>query len=197
MISIADKILKRVRGKGRGSVFLSKDFLDLGSRPAIDQALSRLARQGDVRRLKNGLYDYPQIHPRLGALLPDPDVIANALARKNGARIQPAGAAAANALGLSTQVPAQHVYLTDGNSKRVQLGRQIIKFRRTTPSNLSAAKTSNTVIQALRHLGRDGVDASAVAKLKHTLPDDVKADLKKDIGRVPDWMRPVVAAVTE
>ena len=112
--SSPDLILKRVRARGRGSVFTPSDFLDLAGRAAIDQALSRLVKAGQLRRLARGLYDFPKMHPKLGPLSPAPDDVARALAQETGSKVQITGARAANALGLSAQVPAQSVYLTDG-----------------------------------------------------------------------------------
>ena len=95
-------ILDRIRTKARGKVFATKDFLDLGSRDAVDQALSRLAKAGELRRLGRGLYYYPRTNLRLGLELPpDPDEVAFALARRTGTRVTPSGALAANRLGLS------------------------------------------------------------------------------------------------
>src|SRR5262245_24533067 len=107
------EILRRMRGSDRGKVFTSKDFLDAGSREALDQALSRLLRTGAIQRLGRRLYCYPQKNPRLGIpVSPDPDEIAQPLARQTGSRIVPSGAVAANRLGLSMQVPAKPTYLT-------------------------------------------------------------------------------------
>ncbi len=99
MQSIADKIIKRIRGKGRGQAYTNKQFLDLGSRAAVDKALSRLTKRKLIRRLKPGIYDYPRVNPKLGGILsPSRDNVAQAIAKKNGIRIQPSGAQAANAL---------------------------------------------------------------------------------------------------
>ena len=87
----------------------------------MDKALSRLAQKGTIRRLARGLCDYPESHPVMGLLMPGPDAIAGALAGKAGIRLQPSGAYAANRLGLSTQVPARILYLTDGPSRRCGL----------------------------------------------------------------------------
>ena len=90
-----------------GAVFVPADFLDLGSRDAIDVALHRLARKGTIRRLARGVYDYPKEHPVLGVLFPSAETVAKAIAGRDRIRIQPAGAYAANTLGLSMQVPAK------------------------------------------------------------------------------------------
>src|SRR5437588_8968605 len=109
--SVDSRILARIRGSGRGSVIVPGDFLDLGSRQAVDLALHRLARKGAIRRLARGVYDFPKQHPVLGPLSPSADTVAQALAGRDRTRLQPAAAYAANALGLSEQVPATVVFL--------------------------------------------------------------------------------------
>ena len=137
MQSIANKIISRIKRNGAGFSFTAKDFLDLGSRGAVDMALSTLARSGKIRRVSRGVYDYPRHSELLGGLLaPDFDQIAHAIARKTGIRIQPSGALAANLLGLSEQVPAKIVYLTDGRSRTIRIGSQTITFKQTSPKEL-------------------------------------------------------------
>ena len=128
---------------GRGTVLVPSDFLDLGSRRAVDLALHRLVKKGILRRLARGLYDYAKTHPTMGVLSPSPDAVAKAIAGKDRIRLQPFGAYAANLLRLSEQVPARIVFLTDGPSRKVKVARQTIELRRTTPRNMAAAgKTS-------------------------------------------------------
>ena len=190
-------ILNRIRGRGRGAVHITQDFLALGRRAAIDQALSRLAGKGSIRRIGRGIYDYPKISPLIGVLTPDPDKVAQAFAKKTGSVIQMSGARAANELGLSTQVPARIVYLTNGNSRRISLGKQIIELKHAAPKKMAIAnKPIGTVVQALRHLGRDNIDVATIQKLKTSLSGDDKAELRKHLDAVPDWMRPVIANIT-
>jgi hypothetical protein len=195
MRSAPNKILRRVRAQGRGSVFTPADFLDLGSRTAIDQALSRLTKDGYIRRVTHGLYDYPQVHSRFGPLAPSPDVVAKALVRKTGSSLQVSGAQAANALGLSTQVPARSVYLTNGPSRRVVLGKRVVDIRHASPRNLVAAGgMAGTVVQALRHLGPDSASAVANAAASRLTDSDQRA-LAKSINLAPAWMRPVLNSI--
>src|SRR5277367_3155502 len=156
--SIDSRILTRINRWGRSCVFVPGDFLDLGSREAIDLALHRLARKGTIRRLARGVYDFPKQHPLLGTLTPSADDVASALAGRDRTRLQPAGAYAANALGLSEQVPAKAVFLTDGPSRIVKIGPTAIQLCRTTARNMAAAgRLSGLLIQALRVLGKEHV----------------------------------------
>jgi Family of unknown function (DUF6088) len=196
--SIDFKVLARIRGSGRGSVYVPRDFFDVASREAVAQSLHRLEKQGVLRRLARGVYDFPQRHPTLGLLSPSPDAIAAALAGRDRTRLQPAGAYAANALGLSEQVPAKVVFLTDGPSRTVKVGPMTIQLRRTTPRNMAAAgRLSGMVIQAFRELGKDHITPARIKQLKRTLPADKRRELLKDIKLAPEWMHPIFRELTE
>ena len=198
MQSVSDKILTRTRRKWRGHAFSSKDFLDIGSRASVDHALSALTKTGQIRRVARGIYDYPKVNPDLGGeLSPDCDSVAQAIARKNGVRIEPSGAWAANLLGLSTQVPAKIVYLTNGTSRTYQVGNQKIAFQRVGPKELLPKPgPSILVVQALRHLGQNRVDDSVIRQLRNWLsPADRKA-LFHDARYSADWIFEVVKRIT-
>jgi len=191
--SIENKMLHRIAGKKKGWVFAPTHFLDLGNRAAIDQALSRLVRSGDIRRLTRGLYDYPQKHPTLGDVPASVDRIAAALAEKDNLKIQPSGAYAANLLGLSNQVPAKVVFLTDGSSRMVQVGNWRIKLKKTTPKNMATAgRMSGLVIQALRYMKQENIDDRIIKKLKGKLSDEDKKQLMSDLRFAPAWVEKVV-----
>jgi hypothetical protein len=165
---------------------------------AIGVALGRLVKDGKIRRLAHGLYDYPKDHPRLGRLTPDPQNIARALAGSRKVRLQPTGAYAANMLRLSEQVPAKLSFLTDGPSRLVKVGNLELHFRNTAPRNLAAAdRPSGTVIQALRYLGPREITPERIATLREVLPPEAKARLAKDVGLAPAWMRPHLHAIAE
>src|SRR6266566_8379022 len=196
--TIDSRILTAIRRSGRGSVFVPADFLDIGSREAIDITLHRLARKGTIRRLARGVYDFPKEHPVLGLLWPSADAVARALAGRDRTRLQPAGAYAANILGLSEQVPAKAVFLTDGPSRTVKIGSTTIQLRRTTPRNMEAAgRLSGLVIQALRELGKEQVTPARVEYLKRTLPIDRRRELLKDLKLAPAWMHPILRELAE
>jgi hypothetical protein len=191
--SIENNVLRRIRGMKRGVVFTPSQFLDLGGRAAVDQALSRLAEAENIRRLARGLYDYPKEHPVLGKLTPTPEEIAKALAGRDRTRLQPAGAYAANMLGLSEQVPAKVVFLTDGTSRTVRVGAMTIQLRRTTPRNIAASgRLGGLLIQALRELGQTHATPERLAPLKRTLPLAKRRTLLKDIPLAPVWMQPLL-----
>ena len=144
------------------------------------------------------MYDFPAQHPVLGLLSPSADTIAAALAGRDHTRLQPAGAYAANALGLSEQVPAKAVFLTDGPSRTVKIGPMTIQLRQTTPRNMAAAgRLSGLVIQAFRELGKEHVTPARIEQLRRTLPADKRRELLKDIKLAPAWMHPIFRALAE
>jgi len=173
-------------------VFVPSDFLDLGSREAVDLVLHRLVRKGTIRRLVRGVYDFPKEHPVLGLLAPSADTVARALAGRDRTRLQPAGAYAANLLGLSEQVPAKVVFLTDGPSRTVKIGPTTIQLRRTTPRNMEAAgRLSGLLMQAFRELGEEHITPDRRGYLKRTIPADKRRELLKDLRLAPAWMHPI------
>ncbi len=172
---------------------MPRDFLALGSRQAVDLVLHRLSKKGIIRRLARGVYDFPKQHPVLGPLSPSAETIAQALAGRDHSRLQPAGAYAANVLGLSEQVPAKVVFLTDGASRTIRIGTMTIQLRRTTPRNMAAAgRLSGLVIQAFRELGKDNVTRARIEHLKRTLPADRRRELLADLKLAPAWMHPIL-----
>ncbi|NML96314.1 DUF6088 family protein [Novosphingobium olei] len=193
MSAVADRIMKRVRAKGRGWVFTPKHFIDFGTRGSVDMALSRLAQAGEVRRIGRGLYDYPQLHHKLGTLTPDAEMIALAVSAQSGDQLAPSATAAANGLGLSTQVQAKPSYATTGRTRvRMAAGRSITLKHSRAPVLVNASAMANGVVQLLASLGRNKVDADAIAHLSARLDDkDLQALLK---GRrvMPGWMGDVV-----
>ncbi|HEV3439754.1 MAG TPA: DUF6088 family protein [Gemmata sp.] len=196
--TIDSRILATIHGRGRGSVFVPADFLEIGSREAVDIVLHRLAKKGTIRRLARGVYDFPKEHPVLGPLSPSAEAVARALAGRDRTRLQPAGAYAANALGLSEQVPAKAVFLTDGPARSVKIGPITIQLRRTTAKNMAAAgRLSGLLIQALRELGEEHITPERREHLKRTLPADKRRELIKDLPLAPAWMHPIFRELAE
>lgn len=191
--SVDSQVLARIRAKGRDWVFTPTDFLDLGSRTAVGLALMRHVRAGTIRQLARGLYDYPIQHARLGTIAPSTDKIAVALKGRDDFRLQASGAHAANVLGLSDQVPVRAVFLTDGRSRKVQLGkRQIVLKNTTTRQMATAGRKSGTIIQALRWLGRQHVDDKVLSILRRQLSATDRVQLMKDLKFAPGWIADIL-----
>lgn len=182
-----------VSQRGRGIIFTPKDFLHLGTRPAIDTALSRLAAREDIRRLTRGLYDYPKQHPILGDLLPSLDDVAKAIAKDSGTTLQISGAKALHLLGLSTQVPAQVLYFTDGHSRDIKIGNAVLKLRHVSNKKLiGAGKKAGLILQAIRHVGKDRLNNTMMTKIANQLTTTDKQNLKQMVRYAPGWTKPVI-----
>jgi hypothetical protein len=197
MTDVQDAIIDHLRHRGRGKVYTSKDLLNLGGRAAIDQALSRLTKVGTLQRLARGLYYYPRTNLRLGMVVsPDAEEIADSLARQTGSRIAPSGALAANRLGLSTQVPAKHVYLTDGRSREVRVGKQVFVMKHVAPKELPIGNpVSAAVFQALRYLGNDSIDDAVVSRVRRRLSARQRQQLLRDARYTTGWIADIVRKI--
>ncbi len=191
-------ILRWVKRRGPGFVFTPADLTRFGSRAAVDQALSRLARAGEIRRIGRGIYDYPKVSSRLGPLTPSAEAIATAIARREGVHVKVSGARAANALGLSTQVPATVTFLTEGTPRVREVAGQTVELKRAVPKRLrGAGTTAGIVIEALRHLGRSGVTPEIVRRLVSKLTAEDQRELLALSASAPLWLRQVVVKVLE
>jgi hypothetical protein len=199
MQTMRDQIVARIHRLREGKAFSAKDFLDIASRGTVDMALSGLSQSGTIRRVRRGLYDLPKVNPALGGeLSPDIDEAARAIARRQQWKIVPAGAWAANLLGLSTQVPAKITYLTDGPNKEVKIGRRTIHFKHARPKAMAGLEGKFAlVVQALRHLGKDGVGLPEIEKLQVTLSPAEKRKLVRDTRFGVEWIYEVAKKIAE
>ena len=217
MQSIHSKVIKRIYASGRGWAFSKIDFSDYGGDGAIRLALMRLEEEGTIRRVLRGLYDYPKISTLLNEPMgPDLDQVARALARKHGWRIQASENTALNLLGLSTQVPAQAVYLSDGPSKTFEIGpkqsadnfqkgnsaegavhRQLIFKKRTLKESGFKHRESELVVQALKSLGRERIDSEIRIKLAGALPAATWKKMVRDTKTAPAWVHEIIRTIAE
>lgn len=193
--TIENKVKNRIYGKKRGWCFTPKHFSDLGSSESIRKTLSLLEQSGFIKRLAFGLYEYPRHHKVIGVLPPKTESVIKALTEKDKIKFQPSGAYAANLLGLSEQVPAKIVVLTDGRSRKINIGKTEIVFKKTTPKNMACAGTiTGLIIQALKHIGKDKITPNLITILKSKINPEDKKRLKLDInkGLAPEWIAKIV-----
>ena len=200
MKGIAKKIMKRMSAYSSGKwIVTPKDFVDLGSRESVDQALSRLVKSGHLRRVGRGLYDRPRFSSLLNRPAPaDIDVAVAALARRDGVRIMPDGLQYANQLGITNAVPAKASYITDGPSRVLEIDGRTIQFKHASPRVMKwSGRPSAPVVQALRWLGPDAAaDKQVTSILNRNLPDEVKMDLLKNSRDLPGWALPIARSIT-
>ena len=188
--SIADKVISRIYGHGRGWVFVASDFSDIANSATIWSVLSRIVEKGDIRRILRGVYDYPATSKLLNELSPpDPDKIAQAIARSHGWTILPDGNTALNLLGLSTQVPSTWEYLSDGPYRSYEWFGNTMKFkhRANKETTILSPKTA-LIVQALKALGEKHVDDNVITIISNHLDEKEKNKILKEAMYVTDWV---------
>ena len=191
--STDDLIVNKIRDYKSQRLFFVDDFIDVANYKAISKALERLATNEVLIRVANGIYARYKEDPVLGVILPTTEQVAEAIAKRDKARIIPTGAYALNALGLSTQVPLNVVYLTDGTARKIKVGNRTIQFKKTTPRNLAAkGKISSLVIQALKAIGNGNTTEEQRRKILELLKRERILDLEHDIRLAPEWIRKIM-----
>ena len=194
MERLSDTILRYAQGQPEGTPVLAKALLHLGSRAAIDQALSRLVRRGALLRAGRGVYVLP-IVSRFGNRAPSAENTVEGLAAACGERIANSGAMAANVLGLTTQVPVKRVYLTSGRSRTLTLGREQVELRHAPPWQLVlAGRRAGEAVRALAWLGRDKA-GTATEEVRQRLSEDERRELGTVSAQMPGWLAGTVSAV--
>lgn len=201
MNSTAQKIESSIDNIGRGSIFFADDFVNMGTAENIRQILLRCAKSDKIVRIAKGIYCYPTIDDRLGlgVLMPSYDEIANAIAERAHARIVPTGDYALNVLGLSTQVPMNCVYLTDGTPRRIEIsgGRGIV-FKKTTPKNLAFKnRLAMLVTSALKSIKQENVTPQQIEHIGQLLRKEDKKSVLADLALMPIWIRKIVTKAYE
>ena len=193
MESIDNKILKKIKKAKRGSLFYTEDFLSFGSYKAVSKSLERLVNQKQISRVARGIFAILEEDKILGEILPTAEQIAESIRKRDKARIIPTGVLALNALGLSTQIPLNLVYLTDGSARTVQVGNRNIVFKKTVPKNLSTiGKISGLAIQALKEISKEKVTENDIAIILEQLKNEEPYRLEHDIKLAPEWIRVIM-----
>ncbi len=196
MESVANKIETMIEGFGRGKIFFAEDFYGIGSDEAVRQNLKRLTSAGKIMRVAQGIYCYPELDEKLGlgTILPSYEQIAKAIAQRDRARIVPSGEYALNVLGLSTQVPMNYVFLTDGPARHVDISNgRGITFKRVAPKNLSFSNNLAMLItSALRSIKRENVTEEQKHQVGEILRNENKESVMADILLMPAWIRNIV-----
>ena len=193
MQSTDDKIIAKIKKARRGSLFFGEDFLRFGNSKAVAKALERLAQKGEISRVVRGIYARLEMDTILGPVTVSTEAIAEAISRRDRTRIVPTGVMALNALGLSTQVPINVVYLTDGSARKIVYGNRKIIFKKASAKSLSAiGKISRLAIQALKEIGKDNATEKEIEIILKQLEKEDPYRLKHDIRLAPEWIRVIM-----
>jgi predicted transcriptional regulator of viral defense system len=199
MQTTVKQIEKKIKNHKRGKIFFIDDFAVSGTPDAIKKSLQRLAESGLLVRLANGIYWYPKKEKELYGVKvsgkPTLDEIAKAIAKHAKARIVPTGIHALNLLNLSTQVPANVVYLTDGAARRVSIGNgKSILFKHTAEVKRLAYKSEYLmlIVSALREIGENKATAEQLEIIKSHFSKITKQEFETDIKLIPVWIRKIL-----
>lgn len=191
--SIEIQVLSKIRKARRGTLFFAEDFVNVGSAKSINKALERLAAKDELKRVARGVYVRPINDSIIGPVTPTTEELAIAIAKRDKARIVPTGSYALNQLGLSTQVPLNIVFLTDGAARKIKIGNRTITFKNAAPKNVAAVgEISRLVIQALRIIGKDRVRDEEIKKIQLMLTKEKPTRLEHDIRLAPAWIREIM-----
>lgn len=194
--SIESQVFAKIKKAKRGSLFFVENFLATASASGVRKALERLVKGGEIVRVAQGIYVRPDIDPVIGKLMPSIDNIAVAIAKRDKAHIVPTGVYALNKLGLSTQVPMNIVYLTDGAARKIDIAGQKITFKQTTPRNVMAVgDISKLAIQALRTIGSAKVTADEVIYIQNLLRKEKPTHLEHDFYLAPNWIKEIIRPI--
>jgi hypothetical protein len=159
----------------------------------VYRTLNRLVEKGELGKVTNGIYYRPQIDKIIGKITPKIEDIADAIARRDKAKIVPTGAYALNRLGLSTQVPMNVVYLTDGSARKIKIGNYTISFIRTSPKNVAAiGKISRLGIQALKSIGKENINPKEIEHIQNVLMKEKISYLEHDLRIAPAWIKEII-----
>lgn len=201
MQSVENKILSVIKSKRYGTILFASDFADAGERKTINKAFERIALSGKIIRLARGIYCKPKVDTEFGfgVIYPSVDDVAQAIAQRDKCRIVPTGDTALNKLGLSTQVPMNAVYLTDGTPRRIKIynGRGIL-FKHVVPKRLDFKSELIMLITfALQTLGQGNLSEEQFSRIKQLLSNEPKERISEDLKLIPGWIRSIILKMYE
>lgn len=193
--SVQTRIENEIKSMKRGSILFPSNFDDMGNVEVVKKSLLRLEIKKFLVRLAHGIYLYPKQDKLLGVLYPTIEEIATAIAERDKARIIPTGTTALNKLGLSTQIPLNIVFLTDGAPRSIVVGKRTMKFKRTSPKNLAIkGEITSLIIQALKEIGKDNITAEQLEKIKTHLKKEKQEVIEHDAKLAPVWISKIMKA---
>jgi predicted transcriptional regulator of viral defense system len=194
--STKSQIKQIIEHERAGKIYFAEDFINVSNNEQVRLALSRLTKEGVIVRLAQGVYVYPKHDPVIGKARPGMEEIATAIANRDHIKIRPTGAYALNQLGLSTQVPMRPVFMTNGSSRKIKVGKNIIEFKNNSSRKMAySGKISGLVIPALEELGRKNVTAEIIDKISIVLHKENRVVLLEDLKLAPHWIAEIILKI--
>ena len=190
MQSIHSQLEDKILSLKKGTIVFVSDFAGFGTAENVKKVLLRLEKKQLLVRLAHGIYLYPKIDKELGILYPSTESIAEAIAKRDKIRIIPTSIYALQQLGISTQIPMNVIYLTDGAPRKIKVGKRIITFKKTAPKNLAIKnKILSNIVQGLKELGKENITDEVKQKINQALEKVPVEILKEEILNAPVWVR--------
>ncbi len=196
-MTISTKIENTIKQSEKGKLIFISDFSELDNYDTVRKSLQRLVKKKLIIRISKGIYYYPKKDEILGILYPSIEEIGKAIAKRDKARIIPTGAFAQHLLGLSTQIPMNVIYLTDGSARKIKIGKQTIVFKKTSPKNLSYEnQLSSLIIQSLKSKKENNITEKEKQILKEIIIKSGKQkEIEKDIKNAQVWIRKIILQI--
>ena len=190
MQSIHSQLEDKILSLKKGAIVFVSDFAEFGTAENVKKVLLRLEKKQLLVRLAHGIYLYPKIDKELGILYPSTESIAEAIAKRDKIRIIPTSIYALQQLGISTQIPMNVIYLTDGAPRKIKVGKRTITFKKTAPKNLAIKnKVLSNIVQGFKELGKENITDEIRQKINQALQKVPVEILKEEILNAPVWVR--------
>ena len=192
-MTVSKQVEVMINHMPKGSLIFIDDFLDKFDYETARKALQRLHNSEQITRLSRGIYYKPKESELLGVLKPSAEQIAEAIAKRDKARIIPTGSYAQYRLGLTTQIPMNVVYMTDGSPRKIQVGNQKITFKKTSPKNLAVThKLTSLIIQGLKEIGEGNIDTDQLEQIQAIIEKSNESKkVKENIKFAPVWIQKI------
>lgn len=192
--SIEHKVLEKVKRNPKGTLFFVESFSNIENPRAVNKALERLVKSGEMDRIAQGIYVRPVIDDHIGKVLPGIEEIAVAIAKRDRATIVPTGSYAMYKLGLTTQVPLNIVFYSDTSARKIKIGKQTITFKKASSKNLAfIGEISMLAVQALRTIGKEQATEEDIKQIKKVLEKENPKHLQHDLQLAPVWIRKIIS----
>jgi len=194
MMTVSKQVEAMINRMPKGSLIFIDDFMDKFEYETARKALQRLHKSEQIMRLNRGIYYKPKVSKLLGIVEPSAEQIADAIAKRDKARIIPTGIYAQYRLGLTTQIPMNVVYLTDGSPRKIQVGNQKITFKKTSPKNLAVDHSlTSLIIQGLKEIGEGNVEFNHMTQIQEIIEkSDESKKIRENIKFAPVWIQKIV-----
>lgn len=192
--SIEIQVLEKIKRSSKGTLFFVGSFAKIANTKAVNKALERLVKSGEIERVAQGIYVRPVIDDYIGKVLPSIEKVAIAIAKRDRATIVPTGSYAMYKLGLTAQVPLNIVYYTDTSARKIKIGKQTITFKKASSKNLAfVGQFSMLAIQALRIIGKNQATDEEIKQINKILKNEKPKYLQHDLQLAPVWIRKLIA----